>query len=352
MAKIKPEIDAEWPGIPADVRASILGAWDLGVPAMATALYGRWWQFETWLRSLVYVELKAAFGPTWDDQLPGAPQKRQDREKQILHMTTPDSQARLAYTDVSGLLTIINSNWGLFEPSLISKNIWAGRIEELRHIRNRIGHCRRPHADDLMRLEQMLRDLEGGAFVALSAFNRQSLLEGDRNEALVDAWVHRKHEVANRLLDHAARQYKTDFHLSWSRRPWSKPPSADIAISSEQGFIWHAEWMFRGDHSLNLGDFWTDASLDPWREAILFVCASSSSAVEVSFASMEEPQVVADAIGCCFDAVIRHQRRGRDADVDYTTWARSYENLDPRVQAGGPWSIVDDSTTPITIFGA
>jgi hypothetical protein len=33
-------------------------------------------------------------------------------------------------------------------------------------IRHRIGHVRRPHDDDLNRVEQALRDLEHGAFVA------------------------------------------------------------------------------------------------------------------------------------------------------------------------------------------
>ncbi len=335
MAREKPDIDTEWSSVPADVRASILATWGLGVPAVATALYGRWWQFETWLRSLAYVELKAAFGSAWDDQLPSTPQKRQGNEKTIQYMATPDSQARLAYTDVSGLLSIIDHNWTLFEPSLISQNIWVGRVQELRHIRNRIGHCRRPHADDLVRIEQMLRDLESGAFVALSAFNRRGSFEKDRNEHLVKEWVNGEHEVAIRLLDHAARQYETDFHLSWSRRPWSMPPSANSTLSGVQGYIWHAEWMFRGDRSLDLGNFWNDAGLDPCRESILFVCANSSSSVEVSFSSMENPTEVADAIGCCFDAVIRNQRRYRNSNDDYATWTRSCADLDPRVQAGG-----------------
>src|SRR3712207_5206205 len=41
---------------------------DVGVlPARSVALYARWWQLETWLRELIYVELRALYGSTWDN---------------------------------------------------------------------------------------------------------------------------------------------------------------------------------------------------------------------------------------------------------------------------------------------
>ncbi|MEO1020738.1 MAG: hypothetical protein AAFY56_24135, partial [Pseudomonadota bacterium] len=231
-------------------------------------------------------------------------------------------------------------------------NIWRGRVEELRHIRNRIGHCRRPHADDLGRLEQTLRDLEVGAFRALLAFNRQAPLDERRDDPMVDAWVCGGHEAANRLIDHADRQYETSFSLHWSRRPWSERPTAKSWISGKKGYIWHAHWFFRGDRRVDLRRFWNDGYLDINRESVLFVCSSNSSFVEISFSALEDPDRIADVIGCCFDTILTNLKYTSDTDDDYLQWTKQHDDLDPRVQVGGPWSIVDDSTTPITIFAA
>ena len=339
--------------MPEEVRAALTAAWRQEVPPLATALYARWWQLETWLRSLVYMELKTAFGPLWASELPPRSAKRQDSESEIRYMATADAQSRLAYTDVSGLMAIIERHWDLFKGSLISKGVWLGRAEELRLIRNRIGHCRRPHADDLARLEQTLRDLEPGAFSALSAFNRRSRTIRDRDDAVVDAWVHREHEAAMRLIDHAERQYETSFELSCSRRPWSDRVPPTVTISGTRGYVWHARWYFRGHRWLDLSKFWNADYSPEQRDAILLVCASGPSDIEVSFSALEDPRVIADAIGACFDTVLMLLRRGVGPfHVDYQAWTREYSNLDPRIQAGGPWAIVDASTFPISLFGA
>lgn len=344
-------LTAEWRSLPADLRASIAAAWRNGMPAMATALYGRWWQLETWLRSLVYVELRSAFGPNWVDQLPGTSEQRQQREQAIPYMATPDAQAQLAYADVSALFSIIDKHWLLFEGSLLTKGVWTGRVEGLLHIRNRIGRCRRPHVDDLSRLEQTLRDLEVGAFRALSSFNHQMHAPRELEDPLVYSWVMGEHEVARRLLEHARRQYETAFELSWSRRPWSQPILPKTPISGASGYIWHAEWYFH-DREPDLSDFWNDDYLARNRDSILLLCASSSSSFSVSFAALEDPQVIADTIGVCFDVALSNMRRGRPIEQDWRQWTARHANLDPRVQAGGMWAIVDDSTKPITLFAA
>jgi hypothetical protein len=51
-----------------------------GMLASAVSLYARWWQLETWLRELVYVELRARDGIDWHDQL-GVNPNRQAREE-------------------------------------------------------------------------------------------------------------------------------------------------------------------------------------------------------------------------------------------------------------------------------
>ena len=149
----------DWQALSDNIRKAIEAGWANGMPPLASALYGRWWQLKSWLRTVLYVELRAKLGSDWVNALPEASEKRQRGEKEFRYMVIPDAQNILAYTDVFTLFTMTSEHWELFDDTLLSKKVWAGRVEELLAIRNRIGHCRRPHTDDLIRLEQTLRDL-------------------------------------------------------------------------------------------------------------------------------------------------------------------------------------------------
>lgn len=317
------------------------------MPPMASALYNRWWQLETWLRSLVYVELKAALGGAWADALPKPTESRQQREQGFRYMATPDAANRLAYADVSALFGIIQDHWNLFECSLLPKNVWTGRVEELLAIRNRISHCRRPHTDDLVRLEQTLRDLEGGALIAASAFNCQEVADERWTDVVVDGWTRCNHEDAH-LIQHAERQYKTKFKLRWSRRPWAQSPAGMYTVSGVAGYIWHANWFFREGRPFDLRRFWQDVEHD--LETILLVCADSPSTVEVSFSALENPHTIADTIGGCFDAVLMNLGHGHALE-DFTQWRKQYADLDPRIQVVTPWSLIDGSIPDVSLFG-
>ena len=74
--------------------------------------------------------------------------------------------------------------------------------------------------------------------------------------------------------------------------------------------------------------------------------------VEVSFAAVDNPDTVADAIGNCFDALISSLQRGKIPERVWDSWSELHAGLDPRVQVNTPWSIIDDITVPVTIFGA
>jgi hypothetical protein len=265
-------------------------------------------------------------------------------------MATPDAQALLAYTDVADLFQIIENDWTLFEEALLQRDVWVGRTVELRNIRNRIGHCRRPHSDDLSRLEQTLRDLEGGAFHVAAAFNRQWHVPADWNDPLVEAWVAYRHETAQRLIVHAEKQYDTVFHLRYSRRPWAVSTRPTPPLSGTRGYVWHAAWTMR-DRGLNLRDFWTDTAWSGLRDGLLLVCATSPHSFEISFPALEDSATVANTIGTAFDLVLHHQLRGLPQDA-HEKWAELNADLDPRVQIHSTWSIVHDSTKPISIFGA
>lgn len=341
--------DPQWSGLAPDVQLAIKIAWERGMPPMSSALYGRWWQLETWLRSLVYIELKASKGLAWVDELPKNSESRQQGEQEFQYMVTPDAQDRLAYTDVSCLFKIVQDHWDYFKNSLLPKNVWAGRVEELLAIRNRIGHCRRPHDDDLARVEQTLRDIDSGAISAITAFNRRFNPDKDWTDNVVNGWVNIHHPDAVRLIKHANQQYETTFRLQYSCRTWSKHPIRKKTISGIPGYIWHANWYFRGGRPFDLRGFWRDIEL--FRDEIIMVSADTSSSLDVSFSAVDDENLIAEIIGHCFDVALSNLRHGCDTE-DYLKWRERYADLDPRVQAGTPWSSIEDSMQGISLFGA
>jgi hypothetical protein len=342
-----------WASLAPEIRRAIEKSWNSGTPPIASALYARWWQLETWLRSLVYVELRAAKGAGWSAALRKDVVERQQNDEAFHYMATPDAQDTLAYADAADLFRIIETNWNFFEPSLLAHRVWQGNVVELLRIRNRIGHCRRPHDDDLSRLEQTLRDMESGALVAVSSFNRQFNPRREWKDSVVGGWIRREHEDAFRLVEHAERQYKTGFELKWSRRPWSaRPTSPDETISAIAGYVWHANWFFTGDPAFDIRRFWESSYLRTAKNSILFACVSiPPSSLEVSFPAVDDPNTIADAIGACFDAALMSLRIGNPMDIEYDRWREMGEGLDPRVQMGTAWSLIGDGDA-VRIFSA
>lgn len=146
------------------------------VPSSAVHLFRLAWQLETWLRSMVYVELRAA-RVDWEEPIKeavnGWPPSSLKSDKRLHHMATPH-QAALSYLTFGQLWEIISNDavWPLFEPYFPPKHLAEGRVEEIKAIRNRVAHFREPHAQDRARLELFLRDMEPG----LRAFcNRYSV---------------------------------------------------------------------------------------------------------------------------------------------------------------------------------
>lgn len=341
-----------WSGLSPDVRNALEQCWRSGVPPIASALYARWWQFETWLRSLVYVELRAAKGAQWADGLRKVTRERQQDDEAFRYMPTPDAQATLAYADAADLFRIVEANWKLFEPVLFAHSVWNGNVVELLNIRNRIGHCRRPHADDLARLEQVLRNLETGAMTAVAAFNRQALPHEQWTDAVTDGWFRCQHGDAMRLVEHGVRQYGVGFELRWSRRPSSRRLAAAESISGIPGYLWHANWSLGGHRGFDVRAFWKDGRLSGIRDLIVFACVSTPpSSLEVSFPAVDDPKAIANAVGACFDAAIMALRIPRPMDVPYERWERWAEDLDPRVQVSTAWSDIGEGD-PVVLFGA
>ena len=89
----------------------------------------------------------------------------------------------------------------------------------------------------------------------------------------------------------------------------------------------------------------------------MHVLLSGPWAAEVTFAAVDDPTGVADAIGNCFDALLVHGRRAsgpagfEGADKAYKRWRRDGERLPGRVRVDALLSEFDPDA-PYTIFDA
>jgi hypothetical protein len=121
------------------------------LPKRVIATYARLWQLETWLRQMVYIELRAAFGNSWAQQVAGGPTRSLSADLRLTHMPTPE-QNPISYVTFSGLQKTIENHWTCFATYLPPQNLWTAKLEEVSQIRNRVAHFRVGHNDDLERV--------------------------------------------------------------------------------------------------------------------------------------------------------------------------------------------------------
>jgi hypothetical protein len=324
-----------------------------GVPSEGLALFARWWQLEAWLRLLVYLELRAAKGGEWSRVLGGRGQSRADQDLENRYMPSADATNPISYLAAGELFSTIRSEgvWPLVKYALPKLERWNGTVDQLLSVRNRIAHLRRPHPDDLGRVEQALRDLEPGARKALEAFNRQHSVGQEWDDPLANAWVRGEHPDARRLLEHAFRNYDTEFKLAYSIRPWTAHPSRDTLVGTP-GVLIHATWFIRGEAMLEPRAFWEDDRLDfrGARELIVFATHQYESMVSIAFSAVDDPSAVADAIGACFDTVLS-QRDRHPSNVKRRRWRTRAQGLDWRVHVDSALVLATEDR-PFSIFRA
>lgn len=151
------------------------------VPKHALETYGRLWQLETWLRRMVYVELRALLGDNWAQVLP--PLARSfEADKALRHMPTPEMDA-LSYSTISKLTEAIGKHWNCFECYFPPKDLLDAKLKEVFQIRNRVAHFRLGHADDYPRVLQFLRDIDLGFWNFCTSYNNaQPILPQTRDK--------------------------------------------------------------------------------------------------------------------------------------------------------------------------
>jgi hypothetical protein len=139
------------------------------LPQRILDTYARLWQLETWLRRLVYIELRALRGDDWASNI-GDIERVKQADNRLTHMPSPEEDA-LSYAQLSALCKIIAENWRLFAPFLPPKSIWEAKLEEVSQIRHRVAHFRSGHHDDLQRVNQLLRDIDRGFWLFCTSYN-------------------------------------------------------------------------------------------------------------------------------------------------------------------------------------
>ncbi|MEQ8834331.1 MAG: hypothetical protein RIB67_07775 [Miltoncostaeaceae bacterium] len=332
---------------------SLVAATSFDVPAASIAAYARWWQLESWLRLLAYLELRAHYGAEWLTRVDRRAENRAAREAERAYMGSADAQSPLAYLDAGKLFELIRDDWALFAPSLLPRTTWDGKVEELLHIRHRLGHCRRPHLDDLGRIEQTLRDIESGARVALDAYS-SSELSAEATGELITGWCGRAHADARRLVHHAEHQYGIVFELRHSVRPWVDRSVLRVAAGEEvPGALWEARFHLTGAHyEVDARRFSGHGAVKALLDQTVFVVIESPWSLAITFPAVDSPAAVADAIGALFDALIDattlpHQRSWKpDAE-----WPPDTSGLDLRFQVGTALSVYDASMGDVSLFG-
>lgn len=323
-------------------RTSIDRAVRQGVPEESVALYARWWQFETWLRDVMYVELVALLGPSWRGEIKA---KYLDYMKHddLVHMRTADNTALITYTDFGFLLKLVNDYWDQISYALLDRDVWTGRVKELRPLRNRVAHCRRPHGDDLTRLELLLSDLEHGAFESYASTTRSQHIQEAAIPKPLKIWFAPLGQVQDHLRGHADRQYHSNLNLRISRRPWASRTSE---VFETPGYLLHLH-VIVGMGTLRSSDVWEQ--LLEFHDALAFLLLDPYSAEVVLPASLP-PDQLAEACSTTLTAALQSIDRRADPEFDPDHWFNRQPPLDWRVKLRTGWNIVDDTTVPITIF--
>lgn len=275
---------------------------------------------------------------------------RRNQDVRFTHMTGADNDNPLAYLDYSQLLDVLGEHWAQVGYALIERASWDGRQADLKRIRHRIGHLRRPHRDDLARLEQTLRDLERGAFRALASYNdRQTPDRVDDPDPVAAGWVGGQHRDAQRLIAHARREYDTLLLVRKSRRPWS---DGSLSDPSRPGQLWHAEVRLRGRY-VDARALWSYDYMAEIRPLLVHLLADDCRRFGFTFSAADDGEAVADAIGHAFEAALLVSRSGYPSQEQEERLLRRARNSpDFRFLADTTWNIVDETTLPISLFGA
>lgn len=227
------------------------------LPQRVLDTYSRLWQFETWLRRMVYLELRALAGDDWVSRLPNVEgHKRAD--KRLTHMQGPEND-NLSYVQFKGLARLVSENWQLFEVFLPPKSIWEAKLEEIAQVRHRVAHFRSGHQDDLPRVTQLLRDIDQGFWKFCTSYNAPRPVLPQSDDPIEDTFLHLDLFPWTLLEDGKwVRSWvkhpgdSTSMSIEVLCRPWAK---WSLPVVGREGFLYNVEIYARRGSKLDYKRF-------------------------------------------------------------------------------------------------
>jgi len=232
----------------------LFGVYEL--PSQLLEAYAHLWQFETWMRRLVYVQLRALDGDAWESKIETerALKLFKVNDKSMTHMPTPEDDV-LSFILLSKLTDVVSEHWCFFESYLLPQPIWQAKLKEILTIRNRVAHFRSLHRDDLPRIVQFLRDIDSGFWRFCTSYNNPNPVFPPGRDPVTEHFL---------PLDHIPWQQGDDSVWApcgvgnYRKRlivtvevlsmPWAEK---SLPISGQKGFLYDVTIFVRGQEHLN-----------------------------------------------------------------------------------------------------
>lgn len=230
------------------------------LPENHLLLYAHLWEFETWLREMVYLELVARYGQDWALKIEGDPQRAHARDSRLRHMPTREKFST-SYILFSQLRRTISRRWVLFREYLPPKDIWDARLDEVEQIRNRVAHFRRGHPDDIRRVQQLLRDIDHGFWRFCTSYNYAHPIISRKTDPIVREfaaldpfpWTEVKPNTYARI-GIAPRDLVMAVTVEFLRRPWVKAQHRSSVVG-RYGYLYDVWMVARDSRSFDYGRF-------------------------------------------------------------------------------------------------
>ena len=284
------------------------------VPLESLLTYARLWQFETWLRTMVYVELRAQNGDSWDSYLKSRNSRAYKNDKELSHMPTRENLPT-SYMQLGDLLQTMSSQWHLFEPYLPPRQLWDAKLYEVSQIRHRIAHYRRGHEHDLKRVEQLLRDLDSGFWQFCTSYNNDFTMLPQSTDSVIIEFLDLDPFPWNEFQPNQwARLGSADPNLSVSvsfnvlRRHWVKPPTPDD-IAGKSGYLYDVTVAARHQRHFEYSRILRNTKVVHSR--VCHICLDSSAGtVRVTIPAVLEKGDIVQIIGRFLDAARNALRPG------------------------------------------
>ena len=285
------------------------------LPQRVMATYARLWQLETWLRQMVYIELRAAFGNNWQQQVAGQPARSLTADLRLTHMPTSE-QNPISYVTFGDLQRTIENHWNLFATYLPPQDLWVAKLEEISQIRNRVAHFRLGHNDDLERVLRFMRDVDQGFWRFCTSYNDASPVLPPSKDPVVNRFQHLNQfpyvKIGTRkwaMAGIADPKAILTVAINVLQRPWqtNRPTGR---VSTQAGFLYDIVIVGRGEHSFDYSRFLQDTQ--PLHGDLVHICLDSFNAsVRVTIPTILGTRVVNKSTQALLDWVPNSLRRSQ-----------------------------------------